>query len=411
MSLSVEMTGREDLQDPWKIAIAGYPGAGKTLLSSTATKPLFVFFEENPRLKSVAHRHIPHVKLLNSSDAKVTVQDQLQALAMNLMLTDHEYETLVIDTGDELFQKIKQARRIKNGGEWGPGDWGWLGDTYREVVSGLIDLPMHVIVTFHLKSSEDDDGRSRELALQGAAKDEAPGWFDVVGVIDAFETADEQGDSVTKRVLLTHQSRTYSWVKDHSGTLPVRWPISENFVGDVPRLIKTLSTSAEGFKDGQEHQVIGIIEVDTPEPTVTGADVPTPEELQAKKQGVDADTVTAEPISPEPEPASTEGEGQEAEAEEEHPTESIPAQPEPAPDPISVEGPEVEGEDGESQEEPSAEEALANMEQELGAEEVHPCVVCGDNVEDEDLRELTQIRFRAIYCRPHFKEQLAAARA
>lgn len=426
--ITVEMTGREDLEGPWKIAIAGFPGAGKTLLSSTASNPLFVFFEENPRIKSIARRHIPHIKLVNSDDGQVTVQDQLSALAIHLQLNEHDYETLVIDTGDELFQRMKEGRRIKNGGEFNIGDWGWIADTYREVVNGLIDLPMNVIVLYHLKSSQEgEDGvLVRELALQGAAKDEAAGWFDVVGVLDTFETADEQGDDVTKRVLLTHQSRTYPWVKDHSGQMPPRWAISENVVGDIPRLLSTLSQSGDGMKDGQEHQVLEVVE--TPERVVTksGADVPTPEELHAKKQesSDDNEPPESEAISPEPEPEpESEAEaGPKAEADEQHGQEegqeAEPAdegvdtgsEPEPIPTESEVKN-EAEGQDEESSGDASVETATAEVEKQLGAEQVYPCEVCSEEVEDEDLRDLTKIRFRKVLCRTHFKEKLAATRA
>jgi hypothetical protein len=318
---------------------------------------------------------------------------------------------------------MKQARRIKNGGEFNIGDWVWLADTYREVITALVDLPMDIVVLYHLKTTQEGEQgvMVREMALQGSSKDEAPGWFDVVGVLDTFETADEQGDDQTKRVLLTHQSRTYPWLKDHSGQLPTRWTISDNFVGDLPRLLLELSQSSSDFKDGQEHQVIAEIAVEDRPVTKSGAAVPSPEELQAKKAGTTGDNDAAEPetITPEPEPPARplteegEEEGQEGESagnaksEEKEPEEPIPAEPEselPAKQPSSPE------QDEEPPGEPS-DEAQALVESELGGELVYPCQMCGENVTDEGLRELTQIRFRAILCRPHFKDKLAAARA
>lgn len=411
------MTGREDLQEPWKIAIAGFPGAGKTLLSSTASKPLFVFFEENPRIKSIARRHIPHVKFVNKDS--VSVQDQLNALILNLLMRDHEYETLVIDTGDELFQKMKESRRIKNGGEFRIGDWEWIADAYREVIASIIDLPMNIIVNYHLKSAQEgeDGALFRELALQGASKDGAPGWFDVVGVLDTFETADEQGDEVTKRVLLTHQSRTYPWVKDHSGQLPPRWPISQEVVGDIPRLLATLSQSQEGMLDGQEHQVLEVLEVPEDGPTITNADVPTPDELHAKKKEVGGDNTETEVETIVPESDSAPDKGSESGQQDESATEVYRLGQEPSPEPIPteseekpVEGPDTEEQDGEPQE-ATVESATALVAEELGGTVVFPCAVCSEEVEDEDLRDLTQIRFRQVLCRTHFKEKLATARS
>ena len=92
---------------------------------------------------------MPHVKLINQYEG-----DNSESLRSGpahgpvpfLQLEEHEYETLVIDTGDELFLSMKEARRAKNGGEFGIADWGWIADAYREVIAGSIDLPMNVIV-------------------------------------------------------------------------------------------------------------------------------------------------------------------------------------------------------------------------------------------------------------------------
>ena len=145
--MQIEMTGKEDRLSPWKIMVGGFPGAGKTLFASTAPDPLFVFFRDNPRIKSIANRYIPHVKIVN--DDEVSVLEKLQMLAIHLSLANNEYKTLVIDTGDELQQAMKEARRMQNGGEFSISDWSWLADTYRELMASFIDLDMRVIVLFH----------------------------------------------------------------------------------------------------------------------------------------------------------------------------------------------------------------------------------------------------------------------
>ena len=84
--------------------------------------------------------------------------------------------------------------------------------------------------------------------LQGAVKDEAPGWFDVIGALDTYEVVDDEGSTMTKRVLLTHSSRTYPWVKDHSGALPRHFPLSDDFVGDFDRMYGMLTSEDEDEK-------------------------------------------------------------------------------------------------------------------------------------------------------------------
>lgn len=407
--MKIEMTGREDREGPWKVAIGGFPGAGKTMFASTAENPLFVFFQENPRLKSIASRHIPHVKVTNEErqSGVVTVQDRLNSLMISLQMNDHDYKTLVIDTGDELFQAMKQGRRMKTGGEFGPGDWGWLADAYRDVVTGLIDLDMDVIFLYHLKTDSDgEDGQLvRNLSLQGSSTDEAPGWFDVVAALDTFETTNEEGDTVVKRVLLTHSSRMYPWAKDHSGEMPVRFEISNNFVGDFPRMLGILHSS----DDLAEKEVLDEIDTTTPPVTDSGLAPPTPDELQAKKAEQGDKDVEPEPEKPEEEQEEQEEQEEPEREEEVSEEEPIPTESE---DETAEQAEVTESvSDDQDEESPALEKAEELVKEELGGEEVIVCSVCKNPVEDENLLELSQIRFRTNLCREHFKEKIAEARA
>jgi len=278
--MKIEMSGSEDRQGPWKFAIAGAPGSGKTMIASTAPEPLFVFFQQEPRIKSVADRSIQHVKIVNDTPNQSYAIDQMYSLIMFLELGEHPFETLVIDTGDEFFQQMKAGRTHQNGGEFAIGDWSWIGDTYREVMLGIIDLPMHVIVTFHVKSATDEEHTYKELMLQGAPRDEAAGWFDIVGGLDTYSVIDDHGESITKRVLLTGQSRTYPWVKDHSGAIPDRFELSPHFTDDIPRLL-ALAQSHDGVAP---REVVGEVpEVVAPVIETTSV-IPSPEDLDVKKQ-------------------------------------------------------------------------------------------------------------------------------
>ena len=422
--MKVQMTGIEDRQGPWKTAICGFPGVGKTLMASTATQPLFVFFQENPRLKSIADRAIPHVKLVNDvADGGATVQDKLNALSIHLQLSDvgssAAYQTLVIDTGDELYQSMKAARTYQNGGEFGPGDWNWIADAYREVVNGLIDLPMDVIVLYHIKTAMDEAGTYRELMLQGASKDEAAGWFDIVGVLDTFEVTEDDGTSVTKRAFMTHSSRTYPWVKDHSGALPRRFELSSGIIDDYPRMMKLVREVPEVATAHEELEEITVPEEKATEGQQT---VPSPEELHAKKEEVS--TPTQEVPEQEPQPASDPVKTEEAPiASQDTTTDAETSETEDGTPSTEVVAGVVTGiptevasgsqEQGELAEGP-LEEAAALVVEELDGEEatdeIFNCDVCGDVVEDKDLRELTQIRFRKYLCREHFRDALNEAK-
>lgn len=452
--MKVQMTGIEDRQGPWKVAIVGFPGVGKTLFASTASNPLFVFFQENPRLKSIADRAVPHLKLANDfSDGGASTLDKLQALVMHLQLSGMDesaaYQTLVIDTGDELYQSMKSARSYQNGGEFGPGDWNWIADAYREVMGTLIDLPMDVIVIYHVKSTMDEGVTSRELMLQGASKDEAAGWFDIVGALDTFEVTLDDGTSVTKRALMTHSSRTYPWVKDHSGAIPRRFELSEGIVDDFPRLMTLVKAVPEIAVAHEELEEIVVPEEEARQGTQV---VPTPEELHAKKdeQMVPATTESPPPAAPIPSQDSetnsprvdeglTSGDVQEdapesreqgelANQKQEAVTSQEPVQQAlpPEGDVQAVTEESIPSQDSAesgvtepdsptaSQEQPESPKTLdaaaALVTEELGGEEVSQtfnCDQCGDPVEDKDLADLTQIRFRKYLCREHFKDALA----
>ncbi len=421
--MKVEMTGIEDRQGPWKTAIAGFPGVGKTLFASTSANPLFVFFQENPRLKSIADRAIPHVKLVNDlADGGANVQDKLNALSIHLQLSDvgssAAYQTLVIDTGDELYQTMKAARTYQNGGEFGPGDWNWIADAYREVMLGLIDLPMDVIVLYHIKSAMDEGVTYRELMLQGASKDEAAGWFDIVGVLDTFEVTEDDGTSVTKRALLTHSSRLNPWVKDHSGALPRRFELSSGIVDDFPRMMKLVREVPEV---ATAHEELEVIEVPEEQAAQGQQAVPAPEELHAKKEEVS--TPTQDEPDQEPQPVSDTAPTEEAPIpSQDTTTEALTSEAEDGTPPTEVVAGVVTGiptevasgsqEQGELAEGP-LEEAAALVVGELDGtevEEIFTCAECGDPVEDKDLRELTQIRFRKYLCREHFRDALNEAK-
>ena len=427
--MKIEMTGAEDRTGPWKTAVCGFAGVGKTLFASTAPDPLFVFFQDNPRLKSIADRAIPHVKVTN--EPELAAHDKLKALVIHLEMEDHQYKTLVVDTGDELFQAMKAARTFQNGGEFNIGDWGWIGDTYREVMFGLIDLPMDVIVLYHIKSTTDDESVFRELMLQGQAKDEAPGWFDIVGVLDTFEVVGEDGAATTKRALLTHSSRLYPWVKDHSGALPRRFDLSPGFTDDYRRMMALVQAVPDV---AVSHEELGDIEVPEEKAVLGKQPVPSPEELQAKKEEVSApvDTIESDQQGSQPELLmDTQGVEEESIPPQDTETglvspvsddvdEAVPAD---SGDDGSVDG-VVTGaaasddldsqEQGESAEDEESfrtlEEAAALVASELSVEEVQVCAVCGNTIDDNDLAELTQIRFRKYLCREHFKEALQEAK-
>jgi len=456
MPFSIEMTGAQDYQRTIKMGLGGYPGTGKTLFASTAPQVFFVFFRDQPRIMSIADRYMPHTKVTNKLDDNgrllTPVWDTLLEVVEYLdSERGKEYQSVVIDTGDELFQALKEGKKAQNRGKFAIQDWGWLGDTYREMINRIIDLPKHVIVTYHIKATQEgDDGEIlREIALQGQAKDEVAGWFDIMGVLDSWEE-DTQDGKVLHRGMLTHTTPRYQFVKDHSGKLPKVFELSENFVGDFERLHNLI------YKDlpASEHEVLEVITVEktapTPETPKTSAEtgVPTPEDVAAKKEAKKGakkkDVAADESKEPDVESASSAAEGQETAEPVPEPAGPADAEPDstdtPGDEADQETTPEAESKDAEADNESGSadgdvttEEATQAVEEQLGGEVIlatcefevdgEPCGKelvkrkvdalgnpMGDEngepimVPDTDLMDLTKIRFRKHMCREHFTQ-------
>lgn len=438
MGFNVEMTGRSDYYEMIKMAVVGMAGAGKTLLSSTAPDPLFVFFREQPRIMSIANRAMPHVKVLPSYDDKGKIVNPVEDVMLEVLEYlkgdgSEFYQTVIIDTGDELQKALKEGKKNRNRGKWGISDWGWLADEYYTVVNAFIDLPMNVIVTYHLKNTQEgEDGTFfKEIALQGAAKDDSPGWFDVVGVLDTFENVDDKGVKTTARGFLTSPTPRYGWVKDHSGQLPSVFEISKDFVGDFGRINDLIYGKASGANQSTEHEIISVVQQPSaaPAPVIEQhAGIPTQEEVTAKKaeaivkEVLDAEEVVAsveQSVDDKPDTAVVDinknaddgGEVSEGDKEDEPPE----------PEQVSLLGGDNE-----------PEEASTEEDAEGDTVDIYPhCEVCGEvpvtekvndegeietddegkpvMVVDSTLVDLSKVRFRKVLCQTHLLEARAKA--
>jgi hypothetical protein len=474
MPFNIEMTGAQDYQRMIKLANCGFAGTGKTLFASTAPQVFYLFFREQPRIMSIADRYMPHAKVTNRLDdagrLDTPVWDTLFEVVEYLdSERGQEYKSVCVDTGDELFQALKEGRKAANRGKFGIQDWGWLGDTYREIINRLIDLPKNVIINYHLKNTQEgEDGEIvREIALQGQAKDEVAGWFDIVAVLDSWEEPVQEGKEgkILHRGMLTHTTPRYPFVKDHSGKLPKIFELSENFVGDFQRLHDLVYAQLPA----SDHEVIETI---TPEPkpdktkkTSAETGVPTPDDI-AKKKGTAEKEVGNEPVDgdasrtaegkgddpveqgekagadgsdtsgadqADSQPVTTEGQAPEKASEDSHEAKSAVSG---SGEADSTVKPDPEKEAG-----VTTEQATEALKKELGAVEVGAMdgvVTCqfevngdlgdlcgkplvkrkmdemgnpiGDEngepilIPDADLMDLTKIRFRKYMCREHFTQ-------
>lgn len=426
---TIGLTGSEDYSKTINQALCGFAGSGKTIFASTAPSPFYIVFKEKPQIMSIADRYMPIAKVLtqyNLDKTKVItpVWDVLLKLVMWLESDKGSgFETIVVDTGDELFKAMKATRKVMNMGKFPIGDWDWIAESFRGIMARILDMDKNVIVNFHLKNTQaGEDGEIvRELALQGQVKDEAPEWFDLVGVLDSWEEATDSG-KVTRRGMLTKSTPTYPFVKDHSGKLPKVFPISDDFVGDYKRMSELIFEHVP--QTGR--QVIDTIDMDdVVESLPDDVSVPTPEDVKDKK-GIAKKTTkkgaanATDESGPEKDPAPAKS-AKADEGTEPADQGTVDGGDEPA-KPISKEDTPVP----ESEEATDLDGAAEEVAKQLGGTVEAPiCHECGGPVvkklldavggpvledgepvwvADNDLANLTMIRYRKNLCRTHYDE-------
>jgi DNA polymerase III delta prime subunit len=219
-----------------KLMIAGPPGVGKTLFASTF--PHVCYADAEGRLLSVRKRKVKAVTITS-----IGVLDELRAaLAQSPEVREKvlgaPVDTIVLDTVDEIARLIiKERLKAEKRETMAMADWGYLGDTLRSMLRGFRNLPLHVLLNVHLKSSEDSEtGRVHwKPSIQGSVGDEIAAYVDESFLMVARPMTDPKtGDRVISRHLQTYPDAQHDWVKDHSGTLPQEFPV--DFLTDYERL-------------------------------------------------------------------------------------------------------------------------------------------------------------------------------
>lgn len=242
--INTRRTGSAEYGRWIKALFCGDAGAGKTLLSSTFPYPFFASAEGG--LMSIADRDIPYVELQNSKE----LFDLKQYLDVDpesrQKLLGVRVDTIVIDTVDQV-QKILKAERLKEKGResLSQDDWGWLGDQMESIINGFRNLDMHVVFTCHLKEARDEELGViyYQPGLQGRIGGEIAQKVDLsLLLVTNVQTvvSGNQAEPKIVRHLQTYPDTQHTWIKDRSGKLPSRFPISDDFSDDFERLNKLI---------------------------------------------------------------------------------------------------------------------------------------------------------------------------
>lgn len=229
-----------------KILVAGPPGAGKTRSASTWPDPLYADVEG--RLLSVRDRDVHAVDIKTVADLDELRSALAQDPKVREKILGVPVQTVILDTVDEISRLIiKERLKAEKQEAMRMPDWGYLGDTLRSLLRGYRNLDMNVVLNVHVRSETDSEtGRMWEKpAIQGQVGDEIAAYVDEAVLLVARPTVDPStGERVLQRHFQTYPDSAHTWVKDHSGTLPLEFPINLN--DDYRRLSELIFGAAPG---------------------------------------------------------------------------------------------------------------------------------------------------------------------
>jgi len=381
MAIAIKKTGRSEYGQAAKMLVYGEPGAGKTLFGSTAPSPLFINLEAG--LMTLASRGVDYVDVADPTD--------LQEIFIYLRGGKHNYKTVVIDTLDEL-QKTFIADRLKKERRESMQlqDWGYVGEQMQKALRAYRNLPLNVVFLCHAKTDSDSETGAQiyKPALQGAIGDQIAGYVDLAAYIHASPVKNEEsGETEMKRVLRFQSSPRFPHIKDRSGKMPPFYEL--NLETDFTDIVKTIFGDAATIQESETVNTIETEQERIPQVASGGTGGPARAGAAAVAPSV------SKPPAKAPAKAAAKAEVK-AEVKEEAP--ATPFEPKPL---KSVKVTAVK-------ETPVTEEAaLEAVKSGLGAavikvQQNESCADCNVAVDDEDLIDLSKIRFRKVLCKEHF---------
>lgn len=380
-----------------KLLVAGEAGAGKTRMASTFPCPIYA--DAEGLLLSVRDRDVRAVRITTVKELEDLRAALDQRPEIRAKMLGGPVETVVLDTVDHIAQIMMDERKRSERKEaFTMPDWGIHGDRLRDLLRSFRNLDLNVIFNVHLKSVVDEETGRVEYrpAIQGSVGNEIPQFVDECFLLERRTTTDPAtGEPIPVRFLRTYANSSYVWLKDHSGALPVEFPVDLNT--DYERLAKAIFGATPPQVTGPSQRVMDSVAWEP------ARDLPDP------------DTQPERPIDPErvAEYAAQMAEGT---AEATKPRKKAasrrraPAMAPPADtDVVEPEAPVAPDAPPEPETHPDTavpENGTATAPEAVPEDEGKPaCAVCATTDINEDYIELSEARWGEVLCRTHFLER------
>lgn len=207
-------TAAESVEPHAKTLIYGGPGVGKTFLGLSAPGKVAVIDTEGGTAFYADRFKFDVLPTKTYADA---------IGAINFLATSkHDYRTLLIDPVTILYETLQEAaliRRTEMNRRRGRGattideadleqlDWGRIKRSYKRLMTALVNLPMHVVVTAREKEETVRDPKSGQFETTGKYKPDAEKttayYFDVV--VRLIDDNGHRAAIVTKDRTGTHE--------------------------------------------------------------------------------------------------------------------------------------------------------------------------------------------------------------
>lgn len=243
--IELNFSGQEEYPTHIRMLVVGQPGVGKTTLASHFPNPLWVNAACGiPTLARIGG--IPYINF--SSEMDLFAVKELIDSGKSEELAGFPIETLVIDSVDEL-QRLLMLERLRNEhrSETKLEDWGWLNTRLHAIFSGLIQLPVNLVIISHTKEVNVNDDVIFKSALAGQFCEHIHEYVDMslfmkASTITIDDEDDESSDEfIVDRWLLSTPLIEAEWINDKTGTLPHVLKADENIFNVITDSMKNVT--------------------------------------------------------------------------------------------------------------------------------------------------------------------------